>query len=99
MASVAAGSSLMAFGSVMCPNHADRLLQDAEYRSCVRQAKCQHLFGQSVRYKFGELELRLQHCDHRRSALHSGIEKAYGSYRNKLEYQARHMERAFSLTQ
>ena len=83
----------------MCPNRADRLLQDAEYRRCVRQAKCQHLFCQSVRYKFGELELRLQHCGHRRSALHPGIEKAYGSYPNKLGYQARHLENTFGLPQ
>ena len=80
----------------MYPDHADRL-QDAEYRRCVRQAKCQHLFGQSVRYTFGELELRPQHCGHRRSVLYPGIEKGFGSYRDKLEYQARQMERTFSL--
>jgi hypothetical protein len=52
---------------------------------------------QDARYKFGEPELRLQRCGHRRFALHPGIEKAYGSYRDKLEYQARQMERTSSL--
>ena len=52
---------------------------------------------QDARYKFGEPELRLQRCGHRRFALHPGIEKAYGSYRDKLEYQARQMERTLSL--
>ena len=52
---------------------------------------------QSVRYTFGELELRPQHCGHPRSVLYPGIEKAFGSYRDRLEYQARQMERTFSL--
>jgi hypothetical protein len=54
-------------------------------------------YGRWVRYKFGELELRLQHCGHRRYSLRPGIEKAYGNYRDKLEYQARQMERTFNL--